>query len=193
MEAAELTLRAAAELEPALISMLERLAIAPAALVRANLLTVSAAAAGGAGALDEALGAEQAALLRDAAQRAAVTPRELELPFARLVVGERLGSGSFGVVHSATLDGERLALKRVSLAGLAPAQRDEALQMARREVRSLSQLAHALEPLASLGAVASSAASSETLPATQPTAAACSGSHHVSRARSAAAYHPPSS
>ena len=39
-------------------------------------------------------------------------------------------------------DGERLAFKRVSLAGLAPDKRDEALRMVRREMRLLSRLAH---------------------------------------------------
>ena len=46
-------------------------------------------------------------------------------------------------VHAARLDGgEQLALKRVSLAGLPPAQRDETLRAAAREVRHLSRLVH---------------------------------------------------
>ena len=47
-----------------------------------------------------------------------------------------------GVTAAAVLDGERLALKRVSLAGLPPAQRDETLRAVKREVRALSSLRH---------------------------------------------------
>ena len=142
VEAAELTLRAATELEPSLVAMLEQLGIAPAPLVQANLRSVVAVAAG-AGALRAALGAAEAAALLDAAQRVAVTPSSLEVAAARLVVGERLGAGSFGTVHAARLDGgEQLALKRVSLAGLPPAQRDETLRAAAREVGTLSHLVH---------------------------------------------------
>jgi hypothetical protein len=97
VEAAELTLRAATELEPPLVAMLEQLGIAPAPLVQANLRSIAAVGAD-AGALRAALGAAEAAALLDAAQRAAVTPSELEVAVARLVVGERLGAGSFGTV-----------------------------------------------------------------------------------------------
>ena len=122
--------------------MLERLSIAPAPLVQANLRSVAAVCAD-AGALLTVLGAAEAAALLDAAQRATVTPIELEVAAARLAVGERLGAGSFGTVHAARLDGgDWLALKRVSLAGLPPAQRDETLRAAAREVRALSRLVH---------------------------------------------------
>ena len=97
VEAAELTLRAATELEPSLVAMLEQLGIAPAPLVQAKLCSIDAVGAG-AGALHAALGAAEAAALLDAAQRAAVTPSELEVAAARLEVGERLGAGSFGTV-----------------------------------------------------------------------------------------------
>ena len=89
--------------------MLEQLSIAPAALVRANVLSVASIAAAG-DALRIAVGADAAAALLDAAQRSAVTSRELEVPFGRLAIGARLGAGSFGTVHVATLEGEQLAL-----------------------------------------------------------------------------------
>jgi len=65
--------------------------------VRANLRSVAAVGAA-ADSLRAALGAAEAEALLDAAQRAAVTPSELEVPAARLTVGERLGAGSFGKV-----------------------------------------------------------------------------------------------
>ena len=92
---------------------------------------------------DEMAELEAAAALQDVVRRTAVTPRELEVASARLAIGERLGGGSFGRVHAVTLDGgERLALRRVSLAGLPPAQRDETLRAAKREIRALSRLVH---------------------------------------------------
>ena len=65
--------------------------------MRANLRSVAAVGAA-ADSLRAALGAAEAEALLDAAQRAAVTPRQLEVPAARLTVGERLGAGSFGTV-----------------------------------------------------------------------------------------------
>ena len=110
--------------------------------MRANLLSVSAVAAAG-DRLCTAIGAHAAAELQDAVQRTAVTPGELEVASARLAIGEWLGSGSFGTVHAVTLDGgAQLALKRVSLVGLPPAQRDLMLRDVKREVDALRRLVH---------------------------------------------------
>ena len=67
----------------------------------------------------------------------------MEVPLARLTIGELLGRGSFGTVHAVQLDGTPLALKRISLIGTELQERGNLIAGAKREFRALRQLVHA--------------------------------------------------
>ena len=151
IEQAGLKLRAKRDLEAPLVAILERLSLANPpllqALLRKNLHTLRAVTDADAAALGDA-GAPLFSLfgrLREAARLQVVTvdAGARQVSFDQLVMGERIGKGSFGTVHAVTLDGQSLALKRIPLTDVPGPERPGLLANHQKETRALSQLSQA--------------------------------------------------
>jgi len=73
-----------------------------------------------------------------AAPAAAAVVNDIEIPFAELKFGDRIGEGTFGLVYKATWRGSPVAVKMLKMQSIT----DHALQEFRKELQILTRLRH---------------------------------------------------